>query len=127
MVAYDMDGVIAPALSWLKWIYKTIPKLAVWIRHFYKPKMRPIEPYYFIITNRPEKDRRQTERWLYKHNIQPIEVIYSKGKNYPPFDPEHKAYYINKLRVTKFYEDHSELAKALEEKCPDAEIVKVCP
>lgn len=122
MIGYDLDGVIAVEKRWWNILYRTVPKVAVFLRDLYRARFVPSGKF-VIVTNRPECDREATFRWLEKNDIRPMAVYFSKVSD--PFGYEFKEKCIRELKITKFFESSEDTVKILSSHLPNVEVVHV--
>ena len=124
IVASDLDGVIAFTSLKLK-DYKPSR-----LREFYNscmPTKYAKINYDYIITGRKEYFRKLTEDWLNDNNVK-----YGKLIMYPTDIRKSlegifrfKAEILNKLHISKYYENHIEIYNYLKKNCEKTEIVFV--
>jgi hypothetical protein len=123
-VASDLDGVIA---------YTPLNKddyIPSQLREFYKsckPTKYSILYYDYIVTGRKEFFRKLTEDWLNKNNVKyGVLVMYPTGVRKSLKGVfEYKAKILNKLKISKYYENHKRIYYYLKENCMNTEIVFV--
>lgn len=120
MIGYDLDGVIAVEKDWWNILYRTIPQVAVWLRHRYRPKYIPSGDF-IIVTNRPVDDREQTLKWLSRYGIRYSAIYFNIVRD--PFGSSFKEKCIKEHGVTKFYESDVGIVKELTMSCPGVEII----
>lgn len=124
IVASDLDGVIAYTSLKLK-DYK--PNR---LHEFYKsctPTKYANLNFDYVITGRKEYFRKLTEGWLNDNNVK-----YSKLIMYPKEIRKSlegvfrfKAEILNKLNISKYYENHIEIYNYLKKNCEKTEIIFV--
>jgi len=110
---YDLDGTICnqrKPTGFQKWLLTYFgTKYAWWFHHNNYVILVPEDPF-IIITARPEKDRKYTQRWLDRHGIHPTKLIMMKkfSRDYKVVG-EYKAMEIIANRLTFYYEDNREV------------------
>ncbi len=86
----------------------------------------PIEKHFTIITSRTKKYFDETVKWLEKNKTYPTAGLYfNELGNTRDKHIEHKSAVINKLGITKYYEDDPKIVKALNKLCPNTTIILV--
>lgn len=92
-----------------------------------KVMMRPKEKKFDIVTNRKDKYRSYTEKWIRKNfDGQCDRLIMNAGASFFSRDVvAYKAKVINDNGYKKYYENEKRLAEALHKKCPNCTIVCV--
>jgi uncharacterized HAD superfamily protein len=133
IIAYDFDGVLCPMAKRDKPFFKQSGEERK-IYNFLKLEyiknapliFKPKEKNFYIISARRERFRLETEEWLKKHNIKPIETILMENISLT-FEHcvEHKLNWLKKLKVNKFYEDDVKIVRYLKKKLPLLEIVTI--
>lgn len=115
-VGTDIDGILCSELSkWQRFLTLNFPyKFLFFLFRFYK--RAKIKNVYidFIITGRPECDRRWTEKWLSKNGITYNKLYMAPTPSTKDYNV--KTYWINSLGITDFVEDNVYTRFKLKEK-----------
>lgn len=132
-VGYDLDGVICNSrniegISYRKLNGEQRKKyIQDKITHYNNAKLliTPVEEEFYIITGRSEKYEAITMAWLERNNIRPVELFINKVGGQAQDHIKHKADLINKLGITKYYEDSKRIYSALKKLCLNTKIIFV--
>lgn len=135
-VGYDLDGTLCvrcrPNVSYFE--AKTSELRKAWKigkEEGYKNTSLiriPEEKDYIIITSRKIDFKNITLEWLKKNNLFPKEVHFMENmaRNRENMI-KYKSMKINKLGITKYYEDDEKIANKLKKLCENTQIVTVEP
>lgn len=80
---------------------------------------------FVIITARQEYDRKITEEWLKKYNVEFLKVYYNNLPLTRETITRFKASTINQLNLSLFLEDDGIMARKLVKLCPNCVIVQI--
>lgn len=106
LVGTDIDGVLCKELSkWQRSIVSRFPYkfLFYLFRYFKKAKVKNIH-FDFVITGRPECDRKWTEKWLAKNHITYLKLYMAANPSIK--DYRVKTAWVLSLGITDFIEDN---------------------
>ena len=123
-IGSDLDGVIA---------YNSLNKAEYrpFRLHEYYSKAKPTKfskmQIDFIITGRKQHFRKSTQNWLKLHSVKYQQLIMfpNKTKKNNQTLAEYKSRAINKLGITKYYEDDECIAEYLKKTCQNTKIIFV--
>ena len=132
-VGYDLDGVICNSRNIEGISYRKLngvqrkEYIANKIKHYKTAKVlnKPVEKDFYVVTGRGRKYSDITTAWLEKNKIIPLSLYMNNVGGRGQDHIKHKANVINKLGITKYYEDSKRIYSGLKKLCQNTKIVLV--
>lgn len=128
LVGIDLDGVLVSDIR-RKWYARHALETLLHLRDSYElktdlPPWRPHEAV--VITGRPDTDFERTRAWLDKNSLQELGLVCRNPEKHGTTLADmasHKAHYIARLGITRFYESDLQQALVIAEACPFTEVI----